>query len=163
MCAAYILYSATLNKYYVGYTCDELSERLRKHNTNHKEFTSRTSDWILVYCEVFQNKQAAYAREREIKSWKSRKRIEELITSYRWNSWFSASRFAGGSLVRSERAQRRIHERTNPVSSTIKKLHINVKLFLFVDWQNSSAHYTKKPARHTPHGFYSLNHLTASH
>lgn len=79
MCFTYILYSKTLNKYYVGYTCDDLVERLRKHNSNHKGFTGKSSDWLLVYHEAFNNKQAASTREREIKSWKSRKRIEALL------------------------------------------------------------------------------------
>ncbi|HOZ51408.1 MAG TPA: GIY-YIG nuclease family protein [Chitinophagaceae bacterium] len=35
----YILYSASLNKYYIGFTADEINERLQKHNSNHKGFT----------------------------------------------------------------------------------------------------------------------------
>ena len=77
----YILHSKNLDKYYIGYTGDELSERLRKHNSNHKGFTGRSSDWEVVYSECFELKTDAYAREREIKKWKSRKRVEELIRS----------------------------------------------------------------------------------
>jgi len=33
-----------INGYYVGYTCDDLKERLRKHNTNHKGYTGRAND-----------------------------------------------------------------------------------------------------------------------
>ncbi|WP_333908728.1 GIY-YIG nuclease family protein [Marinigracilibium pacificum] len=36
---SYILYSRILDKYYVGHTGDLLTERLRKHNSNHKGFT----------------------------------------------------------------------------------------------------------------------------
>jgi putative endonuclease len=39
-----------------------------------------TQDWKLVYSESYANKAAAMKREREIKSWKSTKRIEELIS-----------------------------------------------------------------------------------
>ncbi|NMM47201.1 GIY-YIG nuclease family protein [Marinigracilibium pacificum] len=74
----YILYSRILDKYYVGHTGDKLSEHLRKHNSNHKGFTGRASDWELVYHEEFETKTDAYAREREIKGWKSRKKIEAL-------------------------------------------------------------------------------------
>ena len=35
----YILYSLVTNKYYVRFTGDELQERIRKHNSNHKGFT----------------------------------------------------------------------------------------------------------------------------
>ena len=77
----YILYSKLLNKYYVGYTGDKLEERLRKHNSNHKGFTSRASDWEIVFTEQIGSKEEAYARERQIKKWKSRKMIEVLIQS----------------------------------------------------------------------------------
>ncbi|WKK82104.2 GIY-YIG nuclease family protein [Marivirga arenosa] len=79
MCHFYIVYSPTLDKYYTGYTCDKLLERLRKHNSNHKGYTGKAKDWKIVYTEVFSSKELAYARERQIKSWKSRKRIESLI------------------------------------------------------------------------------------
>jgi len=75
----YILYSKTLNKYYVGYTGDSLTERLRKHNSNHKGFTGCLLDWKIVYTECFTTKAEAYGKERTIKSWKSRKKIEQLI------------------------------------------------------------------------------------
>ncbi|WP_333908729.1 hypothetical protein [Marinigracilibium pacificum] len=35
-------------------------------------------DWELVYHEEFETKTDAYALEREIKGWKSRKKIEAL-------------------------------------------------------------------------------------
>ncbi|HEX6914446.1 MAG TPA: GIY-YIG nuclease family protein [Chitinophagaceae bacterium] len=76
----YILYSGKLDKYYVGHTGDDLQERLRRHNTNHKGFTGGKADWRIVYTEAFQTKNQAYSREREIKGWKSRKMIDSLIT-----------------------------------------------------------------------------------
>ena len=78
-CSFYILYSKDLDKYYVGHTCDVMDERLRKHNSNHKGFTGKSPDWTLVYKEEFEDKKSAYARERQIKSMKSRKKIIELI------------------------------------------------------------------------------------
>ena len=77
----YILFSAAINKYYVGFTTDVLAERLRRHNSNHKGFTGKAIDWEIAYFEVFDSKKAAMEREKEIKSWKSRLRIEKLITS----------------------------------------------------------------------------------
>ena len=77
----YILYSESSDKYYVGHTGDILEERIRKHNSNHTGFTGRSNDWKLVYKELSPNKAAALKREMEIKSWKSRKRIESLINS----------------------------------------------------------------------------------
>jgi putative endonuclease len=81
MCFCYILFSPTVNKYYIGATCDNLEERLRKHNSNHKGFTSNTSDWVIVYFEKFEDKDGAFNREKEIKDWKSRVRIEKLIAN----------------------------------------------------------------------------------
>ena len=81
MYTCYILYSPIRNKYYIGHTGDDLSERLRKHNSHHKGFTGNTGDWKIVYIEQYTSKQEAYSREREIKSWKSSRRIGQLIGS----------------------------------------------------------------------------------
>jgi putative endonuclease len=75
----YILYSPTLDKYYVGHTGDLISERLRKHNTDHKGFTGGIGDWVLVHTELYETKELAYERERQIKGWKSKKMIKSLI------------------------------------------------------------------------------------
>jgi len=48
-----------------------LPERLRKHNSNHSGFTGKYNDWKIVYSEKFVSKSEAYARERQIKKWKS--------------------------------------------------------------------------------------------
>jgi putative endonuclease len=78
-CHFYILYSKLADSFYLGSTCDELTERLRKHNTNHRGFTGRTNDWVVVYFEKFETKSEAYKRELQVKKWKSRRRIEALI------------------------------------------------------------------------------------
>jgi putative endonuclease len=75
----YILFSSSANKFYIGYTSDTLEERLRKHNSNHDGFTGKLNDWKVVYFQEFETKELAYAREREVKKWKSRNRIEKLI------------------------------------------------------------------------------------
>jgi len=75
----YILFSKYKNKFYVGYTSEELSERIRKHNSNHKGFTGGLGDWELKYSECFETKIEASNREKQIKNWKSRLLIEKLI------------------------------------------------------------------------------------
>jgi putative endonuclease len=83
----YILHSKSADRFYIGYTVD-LSERLKKHNANHKGFTGKYNDWEVVYFELFDTKELAYARERQIKSWKSRKIILQLIQkSYPQPCW----------------------------------------------------------------------------
>ena len=81
MCYTYILFSETLDKFYIGHTCDHLQERLRKHLSNHKGFTSQTKDWQIVYFETFEHKIQALEREIQIKSWKSKLKIKALIES----------------------------------------------------------------------------------
>ncbi len=77
----YILFSEIRNKYYIGYTGDDLGERLRRHNSDHKGFTGSCTDWKIVHFEEYDSKQEAMKREKEIKMWKSRKKIEDLISS----------------------------------------------------------------------------------
>jgi len=77
----YIIYSASLNKFYVGYTGDEMNVRLKKHNANHKGFTGRNADWMIKYTEEFETKYDAMKREKEIKGWKSRLKIQKLIST----------------------------------------------------------------------------------
>ena len=74
----YILYSEKIKKYYIGHTSD-IVERIRKHNSNHKGFTGHKNDWELVYSEEYNLKTMAYSRERQVKNWKSKTKIIELI------------------------------------------------------------------------------------
>ena len=75
----HILYSASLDRYYLRHTTEAMEERLRKHLYNHGAWTSRAKDGEIIHHEAFTDKATAYRRELEVKSWKSRGRIEELI------------------------------------------------------------------------------------
>ncbi len=79
MACVYILYSRHLDRYYIGSSSQTPEERLQKHLLHHRGFTGRAKDWVLVYTEIYNAKSDAYRRERLLKSWKSRKQIEELI------------------------------------------------------------------------------------
>ena len=74
----YILYSTAKDKYYVGCT-NQLEERVRKHNSNHKGFTGGVGDWKVVHKESYELKSKGLGREKEIKNKKSRKYIEKLV------------------------------------------------------------------------------------
>ena len=76
----YILYSKKLNRYYVGATGD-LAARMESHLWMHKGFTSKAKDWELKHSEAFVDKSEAFAREKQIKKWKSRIMIEKLINT----------------------------------------------------------------------------------
>ncbi|WP_315819438.1 GIY-YIG nuclease family protein [Paraflavitalea speifideaquila] len=74
----YILYSEELDRYYIGVTAD-VEERLRKHLANHKGFTGKAADWSVRLTEYYPDKATALKREKQLKGWKNRLRIEELI------------------------------------------------------------------------------------
>ena len=76
----YILYSENLDSYYVG-ASSNVEERLKRHLSNHKGFTSKSKDWIVVYTESFETKNEAFSREKQIKNWKSKVMIQKLIGS----------------------------------------------------------------------------------
>ena len=82
MHGTYIIYSKTLDRYYIGSTSN-FSERLKYHLYNHKGYTARAKDWVYVYHCSFESKVEATQHEREIKRWKSRQKLEELIISDR--------------------------------------------------------------------------------
>ena len=79
MYVVYILFSKIRNRYYIGSTSN-ITLRLEKHNTNHSGFTGNTGDWVLKFQENFPTKTEALIREKQIKSWKSSKLIEILIS-----------------------------------------------------------------------------------
>lgn len=53
MYLCYILYSKTLDRYYIGHCEAPLEERLRRHLSNHKGFTGKAKDWEAVYTQGF--------------------------------------------------------------------------------------------------------------
>ena len=84
----YIIYSKDIDKYYVGYTHD-VDLRLSQHNSKNSYYsktTARANDWTLEHIEAFGDITAAIKREKEIKKWKSRKKILELVNGAGWSS-----------------------------------------------------------------------------
>ena len=74
----YILYSKNFDRYYVG-QCEDISIRLQRHNSGGVPSTKPYIPWEMVYTEVFCTRAEAMAREKEIKSKKSRRYIEYLV------------------------------------------------------------------------------------
>ena len=68
-----------MDKYYIGHTEMSVEERLKKHLTDHDGFTSKAKDWQIAWSEEFSEKSEAYALERKMKGWKSKKAIDRLI------------------------------------------------------------------------------------
>ena len=80
MFTLYILYSKSIDIYYVGYT-NNIDRRLSEHNRKKGKFTDKGIPWELVYSENFENKKQAMEREKLIKNKKSRSFIIEIIRS----------------------------------------------------------------------------------
>ncbi len=76
----YILYSAKIDKYYIG-ACTDMQRRLYEHNIGHSKFTKAGTPWMIVYTEEFDTLLQAKQRELQIKKMKSRNYIEGLISS----------------------------------------------------------------------------------
>ena len=76
----YILYSSSLDQYYIGHT-ENLQDRIFRHNNSRSKSTKKANDWDMKYTEAFESRSAAMHRELEIKKKKSRKYIEQLISS----------------------------------------------------------------------------------
>ena len=71
MFTVYILFSSSIDKYYVGYTND-LERRLTEHNRKKGKYTDGGIPWRLGHQEEYESKIEAMNREKLIKSQKSR-------------------------------------------------------------------------------------------
>jgi len=76
----YILYSKFFNLYYKGFTTD-ISLRLEYHNSGKSTYTSKTDDWVLVYCDKFEIKREALIEEKRLKKL-NKASIEKIISHY---------------------------------------------------------------------------------
>jgi len=74
----YILYSPSLDRFYVGETADP-AQRLKHHLAGHQRYTRRATDWIQVFLMSTSSREAALEIERAIKNSKSRKTLLRYI------------------------------------------------------------------------------------
>ena len=61
----YRLHSKLLDRYDIGSTQD-ITKRLEKHLSNHKGYTSRAKDWLVVYSESYLTKSWHSLAERSL-------------------------------------------------------------------------------------------------
>ncbi|MEP6701050.1 MAG: GIY-YIG nuclease family protein, partial [Bacteroidota bacterium] len=79
MFTVYILYSATFNKIYIGYS-SVLGQRVKSHNElATKGWTIKFRPWKVIHKELFESKHDALKREKQLKSAAGRKWIWQLI------------------------------------------------------------------------------------
>ena len=82
MPSVYILRSERSGRFYIGCAEDPLA-RLTEHNRGQTKSTRGRGPWLLVYQEQFKASSDALERERQLKSWKSHRSLQELIDSAR--------------------------------------------------------------------------------
>jgi len=58
----YIIFSKSLDAYYIGFTGDMIKSRLAKHLSDHKGFTTKAKDWEIVHTEIYESKSEAMQR-----------------------------------------------------------------------------------------------------
>jgi putative endonuclease len=78
MTAFYILQSQSTQRFYIGCAADPFA-RLAEHQRGQTISTRKRGPWDLVYQERFDTSAQAHRRERQLKSWKSHRSIQELI------------------------------------------------------------------------------------
>ena len=78
MPVVYILKSRSTGKFYVGSAMDGPS-RYAEHHRGQSPYTRSRGPWDLAYEEQHLTLADARRRERQIKSWKSHRSIQELI------------------------------------------------------------------------------------
>ena len=74
----YILKSEKNNAFYIG-SCQNLKIRINLHNKGLVKSTKRSKPWLLYYYESYSTLKEARKREKQIKSWKKRQPIENLV------------------------------------------------------------------------------------
>ena len=74
----YILRSKKDGSFYIGQT-NNIEDRVNRHNSGRSVYTKLKIPWDLVYYERFETRKGALQREKELKSWKSKIILQELV------------------------------------------------------------------------------------
>ena len=74
----YVLRSGKTGRRYVG-CCEDLGDRLRRHNAGESKATKHGIPWTLLYAENFVTRSAAMARERYYKTGRGRDELNRLL------------------------------------------------------------------------------------
>jgi putative endonuclease len=73
----YVLRSQKTGRRYVG-SCENLTERIRRHNAGHSRATKHGLPWALVHSESFATRAEAALRERYYKTGQGRDELDRL-------------------------------------------------------------------------------------
>jgi putative endonuclease len=73
----YVLRSEKTGRRYIG-SCEDIDDRLRRHNAGESKATSHGIPWILIHVEQFVTRSAAMSRERYYKTGRGRDELDHL-------------------------------------------------------------------------------------
>ena len=73
----YVLRSGKTGRRYIGF-CEDLDDRLRRHNAGESKATKHGIPWTLLHAEGFATRSAAMTRERYFKTGRGRDELERL-------------------------------------------------------------------------------------
>jgi putative endonuclease len=79
--SVYIIYSATLDKRYIGQTSD-LNQRLLRHNAGYNKSTKLGAPWVLISWTNCESRSEAMRLEKKIKNLKSIKRQDDFMIKH---------------------------------------------------------------------------------
>jgi putative endonuclease len=77
----YIIESITSEKLYIGQT-NNLTDRIKRHNTNQNKFTKNKGPWKLIYSKEFGSRSEAVKFEMKLKSIKNKSYLLEKLHSF---------------------------------------------------------------------------------
>jgi putative endonuclease len=73
----YVLHSGKTGRRYIG-SCQNLGERIRRHNLGHSKATRHGVPWKLLHSEPFLTREQAAAKERFYKTGRGRDELDKL-------------------------------------------------------------------------------------
>jgi putative endonuclease len=77
----YVLRSTVTGRYYTG-SCQEITDRLHRHNTGQSKATRHGAPWVLVYQETHATRIEAVRRELYFKTGKGREELTQLLGTH---------------------------------------------------------------------------------
>src|ERR1700686_1163470 len=80
----YVLRSGKTGRRYVGF-CEDLDDRLRRHNAGESKATKHGIPWTLLHTERFSTRTEALERERYYKTGRGRDELDQLLITGRMN------------------------------------------------------------------------------
>jgi putative endonuclease len=73
----YVLKSAKTDRRYVG-SCENLDDRLRRHNAGESKATKHGIPWVLLHAEECATRSAAMMKERYYKTGRGRDELDKI-------------------------------------------------------------------------------------